>query len=242
MPLTVATYNTHDAVGTDRVRDIDRIARTIAETGADIVALQEVSGPGTDPSERPDHFTTLARAFGGHAIPGPAVRTAARSYGNMLLSRWPVGDWRVTDALAHPTRGPRNAIMAEIETPGGRLRVLTSHFGLHFRERLAQARMIADLAAANEPVATLVLGDFNDWLPFSPVVRLLSRSLGRRMSEVRRLPTFPNQLPVLALDRILVNDRIRLLDVRVPRSPLARVASDHRPLVADIELLPPPDV
>ena len=235
MPLTVATYNIHDAVGTDGARDIDRIARTIAETGAGIVALQEVSGPGDAGGDRPDHFAALAGAFGGHAVEGPALQDGERRYGNMLLSRWPVSDWIVAD-LAHPEREPRNAIMATITSPEGPLRVVASHFGLDRRERRAQAELIAALATQEGDLPTVILGDFNDWLPFSPVVRLLSRSLGRHIGAVRRIPTFPSRLPLLALDRILLNERVRLHSVRVPATPLARSASDHRPLVAEVEI------
>ncbi|MFX4221984.1 MAG: endonuclease/exonuclease/phosphatase family protein [Thalassobaculum sp.] len=237
MPLTVATFNTHDAIGTDGVRDISRIARTVEETGADIVALQEVSGPGDEPGTRPDHFAALTRSFGGYAVEGPAMQNRERRYGNLLLSRWPLTDWRVAD-LAYPAREPRNAIMATVDLPEGPLRVVASHFGLFHRERRAQARLIGDLAAEGGDMATVILGDFNDWLPLSPVVRLLSRSLGQHIGAVRRLPTFPSRLPVLALDRILVNDRVRLRGVRVPGTPLARTASDHRPLTAHIEIVP----
>lgn len=235
MSITVATYNIHDAVGTDGVRDVERIARAITETGAGIIALQEVSGPGDTASEKPDDFSRLATAFGGHAVEGPALQNDDRRYGNLLLSRWPVRDWRVAD-LAHPAREPRNAIMATIASPDGPLRVVASHFGLRHRERRAQAELIAALAAQEGEMPTVILGDFNDWLPFSPVVRLLSRSLGRHIGAVRRMPTFPSRLPLLALDRILVNDRVRLRSVRVPATPLARTASDHRPLVAEVEI------
>lgn len=236
MPLTVATFNTHDAIGTDGVRDIDRIARTVEETGADIVALQEVSGPGDEPGTRPDHFAALTRSFGGYAVEGPAMQDRERRYGNLLLSRWPLTDWRVAD-LAHPAREPRNAIMATVASPEGPLRVVASHFGLVHRERRAQARLIGDLAAEGGDMATVILGDFNDWLPFSPVVRLLNRSLGQRIGAVRRLPTFPSRLPVLALDRILVNDLVHPRALRVAGTHLARTASDHRPLIADVEII-----
>ena len=236
MPLTVATFNTHDAIGTDGVRDISRIARTVEETGADIVALQEVSGPADEPETRPDHFSALTRSFGGYAVEGPAMQNRERRYGNLLLSRWPLTDWRVAD-LAYPAREPRNAIMATVDSPEGPLRVVASHFGLFHRERRAQARLIGDLAAEGGDMATVILGDFNDWLPLSPVVRLLSRSLGQHIGAVRRLPTFPSRLPVLALDRILVNDLVHPLALQVAATHLARTASDHRPLIADVEII-----
>ncbi len=235
MPFRVATFNIHDAVGRDGVRDPDRIARTIAETDAGMVALQEVSGPGDRESGRPDDFRSLARAFGGHAVEGPAIQDGDRRYGNLLLSRWPVTDWRVAD-LAYPAREPRSVIVAKVDSPDGPLRVVASHFGLNHRARQAQALMIADLLAESGDMATVLLGDFNDWLPFSPVVRLLGRTLGRSFEAQRRVPTFPSRFPLLALDRILVNDRVRLRAVWSPATPLARTASDHRPLVAEIEI------
>ena len=48
--LTAASYNIHQAVGSDGRRDPGRIARVIDSLDADLVALQEVDstpGPGT---------------------------------------------------------------------------------------------------------------------------------------------------------------------------------------------------
>ena len=41
LDLSVASYNIHKGVGTDRRRDLERTAAVIAEIGADILALQE---------------------------------------------------------------------------------------------------------------------------------------------------------------------------------------------------------
>ncbi|MFI4952887.1 MAG: endonuclease/exonuclease/phosphatase family protein, partial [Burkholderiales bacterium] len=66
-PLTVATYNIHDAVGGDGRFAPERIAAVLAEIDADLFALQEVGAPR-------DGVDTLARlrdATGFHAVPGP---------------------------------------------------------------------------------------------------------------------------------------------------------------------------
>jgi endonuclease/exonuclease/phosphatase family metal-dependent hydrolase len=46
--------------------------------------------------------------------------------------------------------------------------------------------------------------------------------------------TFPSRFPVFALDRIGMHASNRLPGIHVHRSMLARVASDHLPLVAGI--------
>jgi len=47
--------------------------------------------------------------------------------------------------------------------------------------------------------------------------------------------TFPARWPLFSLDRIWISPRRRLLQVQVHASPLARIASDHLPLVAHID-------
>ena len=60
--------------------------------------------------------------------------------------------------------------------------------------------------------------------------------LHRRFGPMPSLRTFPSRFPVFALDRIWVQPRASLLDVRVHRTPLARRASDHLPLTARVRL------
>ena len=54
--------------------------------------------------------------------------------------------------------------------------------------------------------------------------------------------TFPTRFPTLTVDHIFVNEAIQPLSVTLHRSALARIASDHFPLVAEFVLsltLPP---
>jgi endonuclease/exonuclease/phosphatase family metal-dependent hydrolase len=59
------------------------------------------------------------------------------------------------------------------------------------------------------------------------------RWLHARLGRTPTLPTFPAGLPLLALDRVWVHPRAALRALRVHRT---RVASDHLPLVADLEI------
>jgi endonuclease/exonuclease/phosphatase family metal-dependent hydrolase len=78
----------------------------------------------------------------------------------------------------------------------------------------------------------VVLGDFNDWLPGRSAVHVLDKRLG----QPPRPASFPVSRPVLRLDRIWVSPRRALRRVARYTSPGARIASDHLPIVAEIDL------
>jgi endonuclease/exonuclease/phosphatase family metal-dependent hydrolase len=63
-----------------------------------------------------------------------------------------------------------------------------------------------------------------------PVVHLLDRRLGRPP----RAPSYPVRWPVVSLDRIWVHPAGALRGIRSHRTPAARRASDHLPVVAEI--------
>jgi endonuclease/exonuclease/phosphatase family metal-dependent hydrolase len=76
----------------------------------------------------------------------------------------------------------------------------------------------------------VLMGDINEWFVWGRPPRWL-------VSHFQRAPapaTFPSRRPIVALDRIWIRPRRRLLEVRAHESPLARIASDHLPLVARI--------
>lgn len=61
------------------------------------------------------------------------------------------------------------------------------------------------------------------------------RDAQRATGSVPR-PTFPARLPVIRIDHIFVSPAVRVLRTEVVRSTLARVASDHLPLLMDFAL------
>ena len=61
--LTVMSYNIHHGRGLDDVVDLERIAEVIVESGAEIVALQEVD-VGVERSGKVDIAAELARLTG----------------------------------------------------------------------------------------------------------------------------------------------------------------------------------
>jgi endonuclease/exonuclease/phosphatase family metal-dependent hydrolase len=227
--LTVASYNIHGCIGGDRRHAPARIAAVIEELGADLVGLQEVDT--YDDPEPFDQLEYLGRVLRMQAIPGPTFLRGGRPYGNAILTRRPVRAIRRIE-LSVPQREPRGALDVDLDLGGGReARVLVTHLGLAPRERHEQVRILTRVFAEERGGLMILLGDFNGWVPVIGPVARLDRALG----GPRWLRTFPARLPLLPLDRIWVQPHAALRELRVHRTELSRVASDHLPVTAIIE-------
>lgn len=229
--LTIASYNVHECVGTDGRRDPDRIARIIQDLNADIVALQEVdfSPRGETKSHQLDY---LAAVTGLHAVAGPTIQTVNAKFGNALLTRPEIHTLQLHD-VSFPGRQPRGVIDAIIAFEAKTVRILVTHLGLHARERRYQVQLLLKILDEHQHMdCTIVLGDINEWRPQGFAIRMLNTRLGRGISA----RTFPSFYPVFALDRLWVTPRAALFEKTIPHHSLARVASDHLPIRAIIDL------
>lgn len=222
--LTIATWNLHGFVGEGRRPDPDRSFRVIGSFAADIVALQEVDGR-EHLRRLPHAFEQVREALGGHLAETRLFGPPGREYGHALWSRYPLASV-TTHALPGPGFEPRGVIEAVIETPLGALRVLSAHFGLDLRARPRQAAFLASLAKPG--IATIALGDFNEWRRRGPVHHALVAALPVH----RPVPTWPVRRPFTCLDRIYASEGITLHSLEAV--PAAAPASDHLPLVARI--------
>jgi endonuclease/exonuclease/phosphatase family metal-dependent hydrolase len=227
--IRIATYNVHACIGTDGRHDPDRVAAVITELDADIVALQEFTYPASIAleSRSPAVLTTLDRYT---CALGPTRRTFTHCFGNALFTRHPIQEVHRID-LSMERREPRGALAATIDVGGELVHVLAAHLGLRLRERRFQVRQILDYLDSVRDTLFVVLGDFNDWLPGRSVVQLLDRRLGRPP----RAPSFPVGWPLVSLDRIWVHPARALRRIFTHSTPTARLASDHLPIVAEIE-------
>jgi len=229
--VRVVTYNIHNCVGVDRRYDPGRISKVLRQIDADIACLQEVDARGRS-EWHADQWAYLGAATGCRVITGAGVRPLRGRFGNAILTRFPVLAARLID-LTVAGYEPRAAIDADVLIGERVLRVIATHFGLHAGERRQQAnRLMAALAeqvpvSRHEAHAVLLMGDLNEWRGRRGAVR----SLDRRLGPSAAARTFPSWMPVLALDRMYADGRAMLHDVGVYRSPLARLASDHLPLV-----------
>ena len=229
-PLRVATYNVHACVGSDGRHDPDRVASVIAELEADIVALQEFTYPaGVAIETRMPVTLTLADPY--ECILGPTRRHKHECFGNALFTRHRIVDVHRFD-LSMAQREPRGAIAATIDVDGTIVHVLAAHLGLRVHERRFQVTQILEYLDSVRHTLMVVLGDFNDWLPGRSVVHVLDQRLGKPP----RPASFPVQWPIVPLDRIWVNPVRALRRIVAHATPAARLASDHFPVVADVDV------
>ncbi|MGZ3237272.1 MAG: endonuclease/exonuclease/phosphatase family protein [Burkholderiaceae bacterium] len=225
-PLTIATYNIHGAVGTDGHFSPQRIADVLQEMNVDIIALQEVPLGG---GGFPNVHAILQQATGFNGAADLTFSVSERHYGNAVLSRYPIHATRSIN-LSFGNREPRGALDVDVNCHGHPLRIVATHLGLRFVERRSQ---IAKLLQAfdTDLMPVILLGDINEWFVWR-------RSLRQLVSHFEQVPahaTFPSRYPLFALDRIWIRPRHRLVHVNTHETALARVASDHLPLVAHID-------
>lgn len=224
-PLTIATYNIHRAVGRDGRFSPNRIVDVVAEIGADVIALQEVPLGG---SHVADVLACLQEATGFLGAAGPTLDLPESRYGNAVLSRYPISSVRTID-LSFGLREPRGALDADLQCDGHPLRVVATHLGLSPAERRHQVRVLLQ-AFDTGAMPVVLMGDINEWFMWGRPLRWLKSHFQRAPAP----PTFPAHRPLFALDRIWIRPHQRLAKVGAHMSPLACVASDHLPLVAQV--------
>ena len=227
--LSVASYNIHKGIGTDRRRDLARTAAVIAEIGADILALQEADtrfGLRTGLLD----LDQIRRDLGLIAVPLDGVGVAHGWHGNLLLVRNALV--QEVHQLILPGLEPRGALVTDIVIAGQPLRIVNAHLGLLPASRAAQARMLIDKIAQLPGRPTLLMGDLNEWRGQGAALQ----TLGKHFQIADARASFPSRYPLLALDRMMLSHHGELLDVAAHDSPLSRRASDHLPIKARLRL------
>ena len=245
MLIRVVTYNIHRAIGVDRRFKPERIVRILHHHNPDLVLLQEVD-EGAPRSRELDMARELAAELGfAHFAVGHNVSLRKGRYGNATLSRFPILRERNIDLSVVGSWIRRGCQHTSIALLPGRaaLEVFNLHLGLSARERDRQVELLArssEFASLGPEAPCLVAGDFNDWR--SLLRPRFTNGLGFRCAtdgrtgRHRPLATFPAFSPRGGLDRIYYRGPLRLLGVRRCRLQVARVASDHRPVIAEFQL------
>jgi endonuclease/exonuclease/phosphatase family metal-dependent hydrolase len=232
--LRVATYNIHRCRGLDGRTRPDRIAAVLESVEADVVALQEVVGPGPRGG---GHAETLGAALGMGWVMAPARHLRGHHFGNAVLSRFPIVQHLHQD-LTWKTCEPRRLQRVDISVDGCTLHVFNVHLGTAILERRYQAKRLTSIVSdrhVNGP--KLVLGDFNEWMRGLATTLLSERLHSVDLRDfLKRRRTYPGVFPILNLDHIYHAGRLEVLGVELPRDRLALVASDHLPLVAEIRI------
>jgi len=242
--LRVMTYNVHSCIGMDGKVDTGRIARVIARSRPDVVALQELD-VGKDRSEGVDQAHQIARLLEMEFHFHPAMHIEEEHYGDAILTHLPqrlIKADLLPGLAAKPKLEPRGALWVVVELHGREVQIINTHLGLNAQERKAQVEALLGPDWLGHPDCrdpVIVCGDFNA-LPTSPVCRTLNKHL-RDAQQVaddhRPQRTFPGRMPAVRIDHIYIGDGLEASTIEIPDSALVKVASDHLPLVADVRLL-----
>jgi endonuclease/exonuclease/phosphatase family metal-dependent hydrolase len=223
--VRVATYNIHRARGIDGQVSLRRIADVLRQIDADVVGVQEIY------EAQAEH---LARDLEMQLVTGVTIHRSDGAYGNAILTRLPLQGVATFD-LSVRTREARGGIRVDLGLREQTLHVFNVHFGLRVRERAEQVKWLVErhILWDDRTGPRVVIGDLNEWFPGR-----VGRALKREFASLRWRRTHPSLLPLWGLDRIYWDHAVRGESLRVHRTRLSRVASDHLPLVASLRVLP----
>ncbi len=172
--MRVVTWNLWWRFGPWEARQ-GAIAEVLANIQPDIVCLQEVW---SEENGR-DQVVDLATSLGLHHARTPERFRQGISFGNGILSRWPV-----VDSTVHrlpPAEGPghRQALVVRLDAPVGTISVICTHLDHRFdysNRRQEQVRALMDIVAEHhdpEAFPVILAGDLNA-IPTSDEIRLLT--------------------------------------------------------------------
>jgi endonuclease/exonuclease/phosphatase family metal-dependent hydrolase len=240
--LRVISYNIHKCIGgVDRKYQPDRVAEVLRKLDADVLMLQEVDA-GVARSNGDKQTELLGDLVGMRYrtwFPNVDIRGGGH-YGNAILSRYPIIESSNIDLTIRfkKRRSVLHGVLRVRHDDVDRtVHLFNMHLGLARFERRIQLRKFLEcdpFAYMHHETPVVVGGDLND--VYGGLGELL-RPSGFRGIEKRPL-TFPAWGPVRPLDAIFVRGTVDFLKLSRCESELARRASDHRPLVADVRLHP----
>lgn len=242
--LRLMTYNVRACTVSSCGGAVDRVANVISANEPDILALQEVEA-GVARTGFRDQTQELADRLGWHSHFQPAMKgEGSGAFGNALLSRLPMrlmASGLLPQLLVGVVREPRGVSWHAVQVDGRELQVLVTHLGLTRRERLAQVEALLGPLWMGDPrcaAPRLLCGDLN-CRPGSPEHRRLAEELvdaALVSPPAAGSATFPALRPLVRLDHVLVSPDVRVVRTAVPRGRELRRASDHLPLIVDLEL------
>jgi vancomycin resistance protein VanJ len=215
--LTVATHNVNadntDPAGT---------ARDVAASGADVVALEELTA-----SAVPTYEKALASAYKHHTVQGTVG----------LWSKYPLSGVKPVDIKLGWTR----AMRAAVTTPSGQVAAYVAHLpsvrvkveaGFTARQRDKSADALGE-AIADEPLRKVVLlGDLNGTMndrALNAVTAQMRSTQGASGSGLGF--SWPASFPMARIDQIMVRDVEPMSSWTLPET-----GSDHLPVAARVKI------
>ncbi len=229
--LRIMSYNIRNGRGMDGVTDLSRIAEVIRKVAPDVVAIQEVDSV-TGRSGGVDVLRTLGERAWMFPTYAPAIDFDGGKYGVGMLSKERPLSYRY---VALPGREEERVLLwVEFE----RYICCCTHLSLTPEDRMRSLPILRrEAASARKPL--FIAGDWNATAP-SPFIAGIGEDF-QLLSDPEQA-TFPASTPDRCLDYIAGyvkhGQPFTRLSAWVPEE---AVASDHRPVVAEVRLKARPE-
>jgi endonuclease/exonuclease/phosphatase family metal-dependent hydrolase len=246
VPLRVLGYNMHTGIGSDGALDLARTAAVIRDSGADVVGLEEVDVHWDARSDFRDQASDLARMLHMRVffapiydLPPPTEGAPRRKYGVAVLSRFPILRTenhlltRLSTLEPNPVPKPMPGFAeAVLSVRGVPVHVYVTH--LDYRpdpavRRTQVAETLEILGTDPRGARQLLLGDFNAE-PAAPELAPLWTDLTDAWTSAEPGHTYPADVPTKRIDYVTTSAGVRAEYAAV----VDTLASDHRPVVADL--------
>lgn len=207
--------------------DQDALARVIRDLDPDVLCVQEAPkyflwrNKCASFARRLDLlYVGGGRPAGGAAMLTP-VRVDVRAASERRLSKTP---W-----LAR-----RGLVLADLAKGGARLRVGSIHLGLDASERARHLTEITGMLGSRDDTVTVLAGDFNETSGAPTWERLAQDFVDAGAGD--KAYTFSAQKPRRRIDGVFVRGPAKVASYQVIATPDVEIASDHRPVVVDLEI------
>ena len=212
--------------------NLDAAGALMTETGAHVVALQELDADSLW-SGGFDHAGRLLDASHHDCVTlGLHARTWLYQFGTGLLSSVALSEPGMTTFEPTPPTTTKGLVYATLSWRNGKdvRQVLLVSVHLDFSRKRARERQLAEIIKAiNEsPLPIILMGDFNEYWREDSVVRHLVEEAGMVafQPEADNLATYKDK----RLDWILTSAELEFVDYRV----VDELVSDHRLVVAEL--------
>lgn len=248
--LKIATYNIGKNDASGNVTDFTALNQAVKNINADIITVVEIDNK-TARSKKVDQLKEIADANHMHYAFGKALDFDGGEYGVGVLSRYPIEHSQVVK-LPSGQAEQRATLMAQVKVPGFDSPVVVMAAHLDWQKdpavRLMQARYLLDLSIGDassdfKDIASsikILAGDFNSTRDEQPLreIRYFFNPVEKQGTDYR---TWPAVNPAIDLDHIFTfkGQKWNVKKIEIPQDSASftwSAASDHLPVIADLEL------
>ncbi|WP_254901289.1 endonuclease/exonuclease/phosphatase family protein [Tuberibacillus sp. Marseille-P3662] len=245
--VKVMTYNIHTGIGTDGDYNIDRIANTIQQSGADIIGLQEVDVNWSDRSNFQNELKRLAEKLDMHYFFAPIYNRdpiqpddPRRKFGVAILSKHPILQadnheiTRLSTQDPHPEPKPSPGFAeALINVKGAKLWFYVTHLDYRSEPIVRQMQVEDMLNVMQAHNNKILVGDMNATPKADELQPLFQRFKDTwDITQQDEGLTYPAYAPTKKIDYILTTPDMDVQSTDV----IQTMASDHLPVTADVTL------